>query len=101
MRLNPMRGLIFLLAAAHAPFASGDDQVTIAAGVVEGTTAPDGIRVFKGIPFAEPPVGELRWKPPQPLKPWEGVKKTQAFGPSPTQNPALAVMMNVPGTFSE
>ena len=56
---------------------------------------------FKGIPFAEPPVGKLRWKPPQPLKPWDGVKKTQAFGPSPTQNPALAVMMNVPGTFGE
>ncbi len=101
MRLNPMRSLIFLLAVAQAPFAFGDDRVRIAAGVVEGMTLPDGIRVFKGIPFAEPPIGELRWKPPQPLKPWDGVKKTQAFGPSPTQNPALAVMMNVPGNFGE
>ncbi|MBO0342576.1 MAG: carboxylesterase family protein [Bacteroidota bacterium] len=54
-------------------------------GKVEGYT--DGeIQIFKGIPFAQPPVGELRWKSPQPVKDWEGVKECMEFGPSPIQN---------------
>ncbi|RRB04984.1 carboxylesterase family protein [Larkinella rosea] len=43
------------------------------------------IRIFKGIPFAAPPVGKLRWKAPQPVAAWPGVKKCVAFGPSPMQ----------------
>ncbi|CAN0481432.1 unnamed protein product, partial [Ectocarpus sp. 8 AP-2014] len=34
-----------------------------------------------GIPYARPPVGELRWQPPQPVEPWEGVKVTRRYGP--------------------
>jgi len=41
---------------------------------------------FKGIPFAAPPIGELRWKEPQPVIPWDGVKKCEVFGPSPMQS---------------
>lgn len=44
-----------------------------------------GIRTFKGIPFAQPPVGDLRWKEPQPLKNWEGVRKADKFGPRAMQ----------------
>jgi para-nitrobenzyl esterase len=56
-------------------------QVKTQAGVVEGTTSADGrVRVFKGIPFAAPPVGEGRWKAPAPAASWTGVKKTVAFG---------------------
>jgi len=44
------------------------------------------INVFKGIPFAQPPIGELRWKAPQPVLPWEGIKECTDFGPSPIQN---------------
>ncbi len=51
-------------------------------GLFNDTT---GIHIFKGIPFAAPPVGDLRWKAPQPVKSWEGVKKCDAFGPSPMQ----------------
>jgi para-nitrobenzyl esterase len=57
-------------------------------GKVEGTVE-NGIKVFKGIPFAAPPVGELRWKAPQPVKPWEGVKKADKFAPGSIQNQKL------------
>jgi para-nitrobenzyl esterase len=57
-------------------------QVRVTSGLVEGTTSADGkVDIFKGIPYAAPPVGALRWKEPQPLKPWEGVKKASEFGP--------------------
>lgn len=61
-------------------------QVKTVDGVVEGVATESGIRSFKGIPFAAPPVGDLRWKAPQPVKSWTGVRKTVAFGPSPVQN---------------
>jgi len=54
------------------------------AGKISGTSV-NGIHVFKGIPFAAPPLGELRWKAPEPVKPWQGVKRCNAFGPSPMQ----------------
>ncbi len=50
-------------------------------GEVEGTAvAGSNVRVFKGMPFAAPPVGDLRWKPPQPAASWEGVRKATEFG---------------------
>ncbi len=67
------------LPVAAAPTA---DRVKIASGVVEGTgPAANGVRAFKGIPFAEPPVGTLRWSAPQPVKKWSGVRETKQFGP--------------------
>ena len=59
-------------------------QVKITNGVVQGIVE-DSLTIFKGIPFAAPPVGDLRWKAPQPVKPWEGVKETTEFGPAPIQ----------------
>ena len=51
-------------------------------GMVLGTTGtnPD-VTVFKGLPFAAPPVGELRWRAPKPVAPWNGVRKADEFGP--------------------
>jgi para-nitrobenzyl esterase len=67
------------LAFAGAAFAA--DQVKISNGVIESTTPPkDGVRVFKGIPFAQPPVGDLRWREPQPVKNWQGVRNADQFG---------------------
>ncbi len=43
-------------------------------GLLEGISS-SGIAIFRGIPFAQPPVGDLRWKAPQPVKNWEGVRK--------------------------
>lgn len=65
---------------------NNDDPVKTEAGLVSGVTSADGtIKIFKGIPFAAPPLGELRWKAPQPVRPWGGVKSCTAFGPSPMQ----------------
>jgi len=57
--------------------------VTIEAGQVEGT-AQDGMTVYLGIPFAAPPVGDLRWRAPQPAVKWTGVKSAAAFAPACT-----------------
>ncbi|WP_428741908.1 carboxylesterase/lipase family protein [Tenacibaculum sp.] len=59
-------------------------QVKVNQGIVEGTVE-DSLIVFKGIPFAQPPVGELRWRAPQPAKNWEGILKTNRFAPAPMQ----------------
>jgi para-nitrobenzyl esterase len=60
------------------------DPVKTEAGLVQGFLKED-LTIYKGIPFAAPPVGDLRWKAPQPVKKWEGVKQTTQFGPSPMQ----------------
>ena len=61
-------------------------QTTIEHGIIEGNyDTKTGIQTYFGIPFAKPPVGELRWKDPQPLDPWNGVKQTKYFGSRPVQ----------------
>jgi len=61
------------------------DVVNTKSGLISGTSA-NGIHIFKGIPFAAPPVKDLRWKAPQPVKPWSGTLACTKFGPSPVQN---------------
>ena len=69
-------------------------QVKTQSGPVEGTESQDGrIRIFRGIPFAAPPVGELRWQPPRPVSPWEGVRKATAFGNRCMQAPIFSDMI--------
>lgn len=61
-------------------------QATIEHGVIEGNyDTKSGIQTYFGIPFAKPPVGDLRWKAPQPLDKWTGVKQTKQFGPRAMQ----------------
>ena len=50
-------------------------------GKIQGQVGPQGILAFKGIPYARPPVGELRWKPPQPPEPWSGTLMATQYGP--------------------
>ena len=58
------------------------DVVQVAGGRLAGVAGADAaVRVFKGIPYAAPPVGELRWHPPQPPPAWEGIRDANAFGP--------------------
>jgi para-nitrobenzyl esterase len=72
--LGVFAGLLFAAACASA-------QVRTTAGMVEGATSADGkIHIYKGIPYAAPPVGDLRWQEPQPAPKWEGVRKATEFG---------------------
>ncbi len=58
------------------------EPVRTASGLVAGVPSRvDGVIAFKGIPFGAPPVGELRWKPPQPVAAWDGVRAGDKFGP--------------------
>jgi para-nitrobenzyl esterase len=56
-------------------------------GAIQGAVVDD-IAVYRGVPFAEPPVGQLRWRSPQPAKPWSGVLKTTEFKPACMQVPS-------------
>jgi para-nitrobenzyl esterase len=69
-------------APAAAPL---KDPIKIDTGLISGTVvgANQDIHVYKGIPFAAPPVGDLRWKPPQPAAAWQGVKDCTKYGNGP------------------
>ena len=54
-------------------------------GIVEGVTSNQGYGLFRGVPYAAPPVGELRWRPPQDPEPWEGVRRCDTYGPACVQ----------------
>ena len=70
------------------------DRVRTDAGIVEGFRADDSsVRVFRGIPFAAPPVGERRWQPPQPVEPWEGIRDATRFGARCAQNRLFDAMV--------
>lgn len=61
-------------------------QTKIDNGIIEGNfDTKTGIQLYLGVPFAKPPIGPLRWKAPQPLDNWKGVKQTKKFGPRPIQ----------------
>jgi para-nitrobenzyl esterase len=61
--------------------AATQEPVRLDSGLVSGIAGSDpAVRVFKGIPYAAPPVGELRWRPPQPTSHWDGVRKADEFG---------------------
>lgn len=88
-----MKSLPFLLLAAllgRLPLsvrAATDLFLTVgtANGFVEGSSEAGAVRVFKGIPYAEPPVGELRWREPRPSANWTGILHADHFGPRPMQ----------------
>ena len=65
--------------------APGLTQIKVTGGIIKGVSEKTGITYFKGIPFAAPPVGDLRWKAPQPVKSWNGIKECAAFEASPMQ----------------
>ena len=76
-----LTGLLGILLAAPLAYAANPLQVKTDKGKVEGAfTTDQKVRAFKGIPFAAPPVGELRWQPPQPATKWSGVREAKEFG---------------------
>jgi len=71
------------LLALAAPLWALPQPVKIHSGLVSGVEGREpGILVFKGLPYAAPPVGNLRWRPPQPVAPWQGVKRANQFSAS-------------------
>jgi para-nitrobenzyl esterase len=77
-------------------------QTKIENGVIEGMYDTNtGLQMYFGIPFAQPPVGDLRWKAPQPLAPWKGVLATKAFGPRPVQSNVFGDMKSRSDGVSE
>jgi len=72
---------IIILLAALSLSASPADLVKVDTGTLEGTlNADSSVRMFRNVPFAAPPVGNLRWQPPQPPLPWTGVRKADEYG---------------------
>ncbi|MBD3647691.1 MAG: carboxylesterase family protein, partial [Pseudomonadales bacterium] len=67
-----------LMANAKLP-----ETIEVEGGLVSGTPSwGAGVTMFRGIPFAAPPVGENRWRPPQPVKAWNGILQADGFGPA-------------------
>src|SRR6266511_1370743 len=86
------RFLWIVVALAIVPLitSAAPDTVKIDGGQISGATS-DGVRVFKGIPFAAPPVGDLRWKPPQPVAVWNGVRAADRFADECVQQPYASI----------
>ena len=88
-----LRSVAFLVVTGCV-YASLPAQVRTQSGLVEGASSAYGkVRVFKGIPFAEPPVGKLRWQAPQPVASWQGVHKATEFGARCMQAPIYSDMI--------
>jgi para-nitrobenzyl esterase len=82
-----------ILIVSLATQAQVADTVRISNGTLEGTgRQKSGVRIFKGIPFAQPPTGDLRWKEPQPVKNWTGVRQAKEFSARCMQAPVFGDM---------
>jgi para-nitrobenzyl esterase len=95
--IGPVFFLSLLSSLALIPIENMSEPISITVkttdGMVEGIRGKTGILSFKGIPFAAPPIGDLRWKAPQAMRPWTGIKKCEVFGPSPMQPKPVPVSM--------
>ena len=85
-------GLAVVLSVTILEGAPATEQVKTVNGMVEGLRLSSGIYSFRGIPFAAPPVGDLRWKAPQPVKGWTGVRSALQFGHNCMQRPIYGNM---------
>ena len=84
MKLKFASLALLALAAAATGLAQQPAPVRTEYGLVQGVAEKD-LTVYKGIPFAAPPVGDLRWRAPQPAAKWAGVRPADKFGPDPWQ----------------
>lgn len=73
-----------MMLVVSAVYSQQPAPVNIEEGLIQGKLK-DGLAIYKGIPFAAPPVGDLRWREPQPPKKWTGIKETFEFAPAPMQ----------------
>lgn len=95
LRALPLRNFLLVTALASLHFvALAADTLHVEGGKISGMSSADGrISIYKGIPFAAPPIGDLRWKAPQPVKKWSGVLACDKFGASPVQGEPVPFSM--------
>lgn len=94
VRAAACAAVVLVLAGGGAPSAAGqtvldpDTPVRVTGGAIRGAVSAldAGVVAFKGIPYAAPPAGELRWRPPRPVVAWEGVRDASGSGPICVQN---------------
>lgn len=80
--------VLAILSFTSASFGAASDPVRVEQGLLAGTNgASASVRVYLGVPYAAPPVGDLRWKAPQPADPWKGVRKATEFSNACWQTP--------------
>ena len=80
-------GIVWLSCLPLLVSAQVTESLHLEQGTITGISSIDtDIQVYKGIPYAAPPVADLRWRPPQPPSPWEGTFKADTFGPGCIQN---------------
>ena len=84
MTFSKLSFLTIVLFTSACAIAQQPAPVNVEEGLLQGISE-DGLTVYKGIPFAAPPVGDLRWKAPQPAAKWQGVKLADKFAPGPMQ----------------
>jgi para-nitrobenzyl esterase len=82
----------FILAANLAIAADSAPIVKVTGGQVRGVLLDKGGAVFKGIPYAAPPAGDLRWREPMPVKPWTGIRDATKLGASCMQGSLIPGM---------
>jgi para-nitrobenzyl esterase len=101
MRKNLIAGIFIAAIFGITPFALSQIQnVRTTGGQLQGVVA-DGVASFKGIPFAAPPVGDLRWEAPVPAKPWTGIRISDTYAPGCMQDPSMSKMMGASVDVSE
>jgi len=88
---NRRKYMCVMVVAAQLASAAGAQQVLTESGTISGIRA-NGLSVYKGIPFAAPPVADLRWRPPVHAAPWTGTRKADAFAPA-----CMQVGVSMPG----
>jgi para-nitrobenzyl esterase len=92
-RASTVCAIMLSVAAWQPAHALAQPRVKTQNGTVEGTTESSGVRVFRGLPYAAPPVCDLRWQPPQPVKNWTGVRQADKFGPRCMQRSLFSDMV--------
>lgn len=98
-KITPFASIVILavgLYSCSTPSTTNNDpilKVKTANGIVEGVLDSSGIHSFKGIPYAAPPIGDLRWREPQPVKNWDSVLVADHFGPQAMQTHIFSDMV--------
>src|SRR4051794_8841757 len=86
--LRLLAAILLITSVGRAVAQAADQAVTLDTGQISGSRDADGrVRLYKGIPYAAPPVGKLRWQPPERPAAWEGVRACTEFSPICPQQP--------------